>query len=172
MKYRYALPLFVAAFLLQSTVMTHFTVFGKGPNLLLCLVILLPFLYDGYQGIVLGVLFGLLTDVCSSVIVGPTAVGFLIVAILMSAVRKRLYWDSILSIFVAALVGTCLFYLVLWRITATLGGTYTILFMLKALPVLIVYDFAAMLIFYFVIGRRAIRHPQDKSMKGGLIRFE
>ena len=172
MKYRYALPLFIAAFLLQTTVMTHFTVFGKGPNLVLCLVILLPFLYGGYQGAVLGVIFGLLTDLCSSVIVGPSAVGFLLVALLMSYVRIRLYWDSILSIFVAALAGTGIYYLVFWRITATLGGNYAFLYMLKALPVLVLYDFAAMLIFYFVIGRRAIRHPQDKSMKGGLIRFE
>ncbi len=171
MKYRYAIPLFIGAFLIQSTIMNHFTIFGKGPNLLLCLVILLPFFYEGYQGIILGVAFGLLEDICFSVLVGPTAMGFLVVGLLMKAIRRRLDWDSIVSVLSVAVVGTCSYYLIAWRIIALFIETYSFLYVLKGLFVLVVYDFVAMLIFYLVIGKRAVKHPQDKSMKGSLIHY-
>ena len=172
MKYRYAILLFLLAFLLQTTVLHHLALFGKTPNLLLCLVIMMPFFYEGSQGIVLGVLFGLLEDLCFSVLIGPTAIAFFLIALLMGEVRKRLYWDSILSIFITAVIGTSVYYSLLWGIVATFGGTYSIVYMLKGLPFLVVTNFIVMLVFYFTIGKRAIRHPQDKSMKGNLLHIE
>ncbi|MDD2484030.1 MAG: rod shape-determining protein MreD [Eubacteriales bacterium] len=171
MKYRFAIPLFLSAFLIQSTLINYFTFFGKAPNLLLCLVILLPFFYEGYQGLVIGVVFGLIQDICFSVLIGPTAIGFLLVGILMKVIRQRLEWDSIISVLSVAVLGTCVYYLVSWRIIAVFIDIYPLFYMLKGLFFVVVYNFFSMLLFYLVIGKRAVKHPQDKGMTGSLIHY-
>ncbi|MCI5898107.1 MAG: rod shape-determining protein MreD [Anaerovoracaceae bacterium] len=162
MKYRFALPLFLAAFLLQTTVMNHFKVFGTAPNLILCCLIILTFFFEGYSGGVLAILFGLLQDVCFGVIVGPSAISYFAVFLLMKQLRYLFYRDSIFSVLCAAVVGTVPALLLNWAIVAAFGGVYHISYVLKDLPVLIVYHFIVILAFYLLWGRRMIRrHPED-----------
>jgi len=171
MKYRYAIPLFLCAFLIQTTWMNHLTFFGKSPNLILCLAIMIPFFYGGAEGLVLGVAFGLLQDICFSVLIGPSALAMLAVGLLMLAFRQRMDWDSVFSVMIGAVAGTIAYYFILWKAIDIFIDGYSFLYMLKGLPFLVIYHFVAMLCYYFVIGRRAVKHPQDKSMKGGLIHY-
>lgn len=172
MKYRYAFVFFFIGFLLQSTVMVHFSVFGITPNLVLCLVILFSFLYEGNQGFTLGILFGLLQDMCFAIVLGPTAITYFIVAILMGEIRHYLYRDNVLTIFFAAVIGTSVYYILNWGIVTVFGGTYRFLYVMKELPILLVYHFILMVIFYLLVGRRAIRHPQDRYYKGNKLYYE
>ncbi|MEL7658797.1 MAG: rod shape-determining protein MreD, partial [Bacillota bacterium] len=70
MKYRYSFLLFFIGFILQSTIMNHIRIFQMSPNLVLCLVVIFSFLYEGYHGIVFGILFGLISDICFAEIIG------------------------------------------------------------------------------------------------------
>ena len=111
MKYRYGFLLFLFGFLLQSTVFKHLCIMGMSPNITLCLVILLPFLYGGKQGAVLGILFGLLQDLCFGLVIGPMAITYFLIALAMGRLRYTFYRDSLLSIFIAAVTGTVLYVL-------------------------------------------------------------
>ena len=162
MKYRFALPLFLVAFLLQTTVFNHLKLFGTGPNLILCCLIILTFFYEGYSGGVLAVAFGLLQDVCFGVVVGPSALAYFGVFLLMRQLHDAFYRDSVLSIFCATLIGTVSFVAIDWLVVAAFGGVYHIVYILKMLPVLIGYHFVVLLLYYFLYGRRMIRrHPED-----------
>ena len=63
MKHRTVLIFFIAAFLLQSTLVLNFNIAGITPNFILCMTVLFSFLYKGNQGLVFGVIFGLLQDI-------------------------------------------------------------------------------------------------------------
>jgi len=171
MKYRYAFLFFIAGFILQSTVINHLSFIGMTPNIVLCLVTMLPFLYEGNHGLVFGVFFGLLQDLSFSLIIGPAAVSYFIVALIMSAIRHYLYRDSIINIFFASIIGTILYYSINWSIIAVFGGTYDFIYVLKGLPVLLIYHIILMIAFYLLVGRRSIRHPQDRYYKSNKIVF-
>lgn len=162
MKYRYSILFFFIGYLIQSTVMVHFIVFGVSPNLVLCLVILFPFLYGNNQGMVLGILFGLLQDINFSLMIGPSAISYLIVALIMGYIKRLLYRESILTIFFAAAIGTTLYYTLHWIIITIFGGTYHFLYIIKELPILIVYHFLIMVVYYLLIGKKVIRYNQDR----------
>ena len=60
MNYRKAIVLFVIAFLVQTSLLNVIMIKGYTPNLLLCLVVTISFLYENKTyGIVLGAIFGI-----------------------------------------------------------------------------------------------------------------
>lgn len=166
MKYSSALIFFLAGFLLQSTLVLNFSSAGITPNFLLCFTILFSFLYKGYQGAVYGVIFGLLQDIAFSVLIGPSAILYLLIALLMAEIRHYLYRDSILNMLFTSSLGTMLYYIGLWLILMIFKGNYSFMYMLKNVPILLALHFAIAVIFYLTVGKRSIRHPQDRYYKG------
>ncbi len=165
MKNRSAFIFFLVGFLLQSTLVQSFSIMGVTPNFLLCLTILFAFLYQGNQGIIFGLIFGLLQDIAFSVLIGPAAILYFLIALLMSEIRHYLYRDSILNLFFASCIGTGLYYLAYWLILMVFKENYSFLYMLKDIPILLGLHFIVMVIFYLTVGKRSIRHPQDRYYK-------
>ncbi len=166
MKYSSAFIFFLTGFLIQSTLALNFSIAGVTPNFLLCLTVLFSFLYKGNQGPVLGVIFGLLQDIGFSILIGPSAILYLLIALLMAEIRHYLYRDSILNLFFATAIGTGLYYTSFWLILMIFRGNYSFLYMLKDVPILLALHFAVAVIFYLTVGKRSIRHPQDRYYKG------
>lgn len=166
MRYRTAALFFIAAYLLQSSVLRGGGALGVAPDLVLCLTVMSAFLYENRSGAVFGVLFGLAGDLAFSPVVGPAALGYLAVALAMGELRYYLYRDSLLSVGIATVSGTLIFYFILWGIQTVFGGTYHILAMLGRLPLLLVFHLAVNIGFYLLVGRRSMRHPQDRSYTG------
>ncbi len=164
--------LFLSAFLLQSTVFIHLRIIGIAPDLLLCLVVSIAFLFKENIVILLGVLFGLLQDVCFSPLIGPTAIALLILAVFTGYLKGILHKDSMISILIISLTGTVLYQLLCFSIMTVFGGNYAFTHVIMALPVLCGYNFAVMLIIYLTIGRRSIRYPQDRYYRGSYLNIE
>ncbi|GAB1477006.1 hypothetical protein MASR2M70_18420 [Bacillota bacterium] len=167
MKYRNAFLFFLAAFLLQSTLVTSFGIMGITPNFILCMTVIFSFLYKGNQGLVFGVIFGLLQDIGFSILIGPSSMIYFFIALLMSEIRHYLYRDSILNLFFASAIGTGLYYPVHWLVLRVFRGNYRFVFMLKSLPLLFLFHFIIITVFYIAVGKRSIRHPRDRYYKGG-----
>jgi rod shape-determining protein MreD len=166
MKYSSAFIFFLAGFLLQSTLALNISIAGITPNFLLCLTVLFSFLYKGNQGAVYGVIFGLLQDISFSILIGPSAMLYFLIALLMAEIRHYLYRDSILNLFFASAIGTVLYYTAFWLILMIFRGNYSFLYMIKNVPILLAFHFAVVVIFYLTVGKRSIRHPQDRYYKG------
>ena len=135
MKYKYAICLFSVALIIQTTLMNIVSVFGATPNLLLCLVIMMSFLYDyNNSGLVLGVAFGLLYDICFSEYVGITALGFFVVSLFVMLINIALNKESVFSVVIVAAASTVIYTLMYWSIMAMLGSSYKFLYMIQFLP--------------------------------------
>lgn len=172
MRYPYAFLMGGIAFLLQSTMLSHLSIFGTTPNLVLCSVILLSFLYEGTYGMAVGVVFGLIQDISFSLIIGPAAFCNFVVAILIGEVRHFLYRDSVFNLSLAALIGTITYYGLNWLILALFGGIYGIAVLLLKVPILFATQLVVLLVYYLSIGRRSIRHPEDRYYRGNRIYFQ
>lgn len=135
---------------------------GATPNFILCLTLVFSFLYKGYQGIIFGVIFGLLQDIGFSILIGPSALIYLLIGLVMGEVRYYMYRDSILNLFLASAIGTGAYYTLYWLILMVFKGNYTFLHMARGLPILFVSHFIIIVLFYVFVGQRAIRHRGDR----------
>lgn len=162
MKYRYALLYFLAAFLLQSTVLIHFSVLGIAPNLVLCLVARMSFLYEKPYGMVMGIVFGLLLDLCFGPVIGVAALSLFLTALALGFLRGYLYQESVISMFFAALISTVIYEAVYFICLLVLGMEYQILYVLKYLPILILWHSLILIGIYFLTARRMEKYPNDR----------
>ncbi|WP_324823377.1 rod shape-determining protein MreD [Sinanaerobacter sp. ZZT-01] len=162
MKYGHSFILFLAAFLLQSTVLNHLSFFGVTPNLVLCLVIVLTFLYDEYPGIVGGLLFGLIQDLCFGEIIGIASLAYFAIGLSILYVKKLLYQDNVLSILFITISSTLGYYLIYWGVFFLFNGHYHFLYMAKILPISIIYNNIFTIFYYLIIGKTLEKNPKDR----------
>ena len=89
MKYRYSFLVFLAAFLVQGTLLNLFSVFGVTPNLMLCLVVMFSLLYDNQMhGVVFECIFGVIADMCFMMYAGVSSLGYLAVSLIVMFAGK------------------------------------------------------------------------------------
>lgn len=162
MKLKYAFILFFIGFIIQSSVMHHLSIFGVTPNLILCLVIIFSFLFDDYQGIIFGPIFGLIHDICFAEIIGVASVSYILIALFCLELNRHLYRESFISILIASSIGTICYSLLYWGIIRVLGSGYSFIYMLSMQGILLIYNGIVMLILYIIMSRRVIKHPGDK----------
>ena len=166
MKYRYAACLFLAAFIIQTTAMNVFGIFGATPNLLLCLVVVFSFLYDeNNYGIVLGVAFGLLYDICFSEYVGIAALAFLIISLGIMFVKIVMNKEAFLSVIIIAAAATVIYSLVYWSVMALTGSGYSFIYSVRLLPLYILYNAAIVTGLYFIMIKKVIKHHYDRYFR-------
>ena len=89
MNYWKAGIMFLIAFLIQTSLLNLVMIHGYTPHLILCLVIVLSFLYENRMyGVVFGAAFGVLYDICFSNFTGPTGISLVVVAIVILILRE------------------------------------------------------------------------------------
>ncbi len=164
MKYRYSFLIFFIAFILQSTVFNHFGIFGMSPNLILCLVVVFSFLYEGYHGIVNGLLFGLIIDICFAEIIGIASISLFAVTLVCIELKRYLYKDSMVSITIVSLIASALYPLIYWGIYWLLGNGYDFVYVMEKEAVLLAYHVLITWIIYHFVSRSVIKHRGDRYM--------
>ena len=167
MKYRYSFLLFFIAFILQSTVMNYIRIFHMSPNLVLCLVVIFSFLYEGYHGILFGILFGLISDACFAEIIGIASISYFAVALICIEMKRYLYKDSVISIMIVSSVGTAVYALFYWSLYKMLGSGYQFIYAMEKEAVLLIYHIIITLIIYHFVSRSVIKHRGDRYMYRG-----
>lgn len=167
MKYRYSFLLFLAAFILQTTVMNNFKIFQISPNLILCLVVIFSFLYEGYHGMIFGIVFGFISDICFAEIIGIAAMCNFTVALICVEFKRYLYKESMVSVSIVSAVGTAVYALLYWSINRMLGNGADFLFVMKKEAVLLIYHIIITLAIYQAVSRSVIKHRGDRYMYRG-----
>lgn len=158
MNYRTSFLLFFICFLLQATLTKHIAILGYAPNLILCLVIVLSFLYQEQFGLVYGILFGLLQDVFFGELLGIAAFAYVLIALFIRETKRYLYRDHFLSIIVITLTGTILYSLIFYMIIHIFGSELKIMFILKSLPIQFAYQLLVVIALHGVILRMILKH--------------
>ena len=161
MKYRWSFLLYLLAFLLQGNLANLLTIGGTAPNLILCLTVIFAFLYDDqFHAIIFGTLFGLFADLCFYDIAGVSALGYLLLSILIFFVGGNINKEHVLSIVALGAVSTVLFEG--WRFTVfrILGSGQAFISLLRALPLMIIVNIICCAVIYFIIFGLVIRRNQ------------
>lgn len=167
MKYRTSFLIFLAAFILQSTVMNHFRIFEMSPNLILCLVVLFSFLYEGFHGIVYGIAFGFAADICFATVIGVASVSNFAVALICIGLKRYFYKDSRISILIVSILGTVVYSLLYYSLYRMLGNNTDFLYVMEKESVLLIYHLIVALILYQIVSRSVIKHRGDRYMYRG-----
>ncbi len=166
MKYRYAIIVFFLAFVVQGTFLNTIGINHITPNLILCLALSLSFLYeDEYCGVILGIVFGLLTDICYSRYVGIASLGYLLLCMGTILIKEILNKENIASILIVTAAGTFLYNIYYWAVMHLLGSSYGILFVLKQQPIAIAYNLAVVFIIYRVLIKKVVKYHYDRYYK-------
>jgi len=167
LKYRYSFLLFFIAFILQTTVMNHFRIFQMSPNLILCLVVIFSFLYEGYHGIFFGLVFGFISDICFSEIIGVAAMCNFTVALLCIGSKRYFYKESMISVTIVSAVGTSVYALLYWSVNRMLSNGADFIYVMEKDAVLLIYHIVITLAIYKVVSRSVIKHRGDRYMYRG-----
>ena len=163
MRYRYAVCVFLAAYIFQTTLMNAVSVFGVTPNLLLCLVVVYSFLYhESAGGPVFGVVFGLLYDIAFMPHVGVAAMAFLIVSVSIMIISSVMNKEMIASVIIITPIATTVYVLIYWAIMLLLGSNHGFLFVMGFLPYYIAYNTVVVVVLYLFMVRKVIRHRRDR----------
>ncbi|MDR2610829.1 MAG: rod shape-determining protein MreD [Clostridiales Family XIII bacterium] len=169
MRYYAAVPIFLFAFLLQTTVLWKLPVFGSSPNLLLCLVVIFSFLYEERYGLILGALFGVLLDIATSALIGPQAITFVAVYLIVRVLRNVFNHEKLIPDVLMALIATPVNLFLVWLINRICGVPEHIIFVVKALLPLLLMHMAITALLHPLFARTAIRYRSDSRYEGGRI---
>jgi len=162
MKIRVAALVFTAAFLLQGTLLNIVDFWGATPNLILCLVIALTFLYENEHAIYLGVAFGLLGDICFSDMAGISSLGYLAVGFIIVKHRNSLNKEALVSPIILGIAGTFLFNSISWATRLLLGNPFDFLQFLKLQPLYMALNVMVMVLLYFALINHVVKHRSDR----------
>ncbi|QHI73323.1 rod shape-determining protein MreD [Aminipila terrae] len=164
MKMRFAVIIFFVAFLLQGTVLNLFAINGATPNLILCLVVVFSFLYEDFNGLILGVVFGLLTDSCMAQYVGVAAFSYLIVCLIVINMRETINKENIASIIIVSVGSTLIYNFIYYLINAGFGSIYSLTYWLKLQPIYILYNSAIVFLLYLIFIKKVIKYRNDRYL--------
>lgn len=157
---------FIVALILQTTVLKHIAVLGYSPNLLLSMVVVCSFLYEEKIGLIYGAIFGLILDMVSSFYIGPSAIGFVVVYAFVRIMRMFFNHERLLPELLLAVGSTPLFLLVVWAFYKMASAPISIIVILKAMPILIVYNGIIIVLLHLLLIRGVIKHRNDANISG------
>ena len=110
MSFKRVLLLFALCFLAQLSVVNLISFRNLGPDLIMCMMIAITYLYDdGYRSIPFALVFGLLLDVCAHQYIGITPLIYLVVGIIATAARIWLNAEKLVTMAVTGAVCTVVF---------------------------------------------------------------
>ena len=162
MKIRIAVIIFAFAFLIQGTLLNNFAFFGVTPNLTLCLLIAFTFFYEDESAIYLALFFGIISDICFSNIIGVSSLGYLLVGFLIVKLRPLLNKENILASVIFGALGTLVFNIFYWLLTNVNTNQYDLTYILKIQPLYMISNLIVMVLIYFILINRVVRHRNDR----------
>lgn len=163
MSFRKVLLFFIVAFLLQLSLVGIISIGNYGPNLILCVMVIITFLYeDGYRSIPFGIFAGLLLDICSGIYVGITPLLMLVCGIFAAAARIWLNTEKIYTMITTITICTILYDTLYFVAQKILGDPLGIGFVLKQEPVYILYNVAVCTIMFLIMHKKAEEYHNDR----------
>jgi rod shape-determining protein MreD len=169
MRWYIAVPVFFAAFLIQTTLLTGFELWGHSPNLLLALTCVFSFLYREPYGLVMGAAFGALLDVATSGYFGPQAISFVIAFLIARPFGRVFNHEWFLPQILIAALATPVNVFLMWGMGRLAGSPVHLRFAIESLPALLIMHCALAVILHFIFVRSVIRHGIDRKYYGEIL---
>ena len=166
MKYWQVGLLYLAAFLIQPSLLNVINIGGYTPNLILCLTILSTFLYEEeIYGVIFGAVFGILNDIMYSNVVGPMPISLILVALGIIIVREYTNIENIINMWAVSIVSILAFYFLNWGLHHIAGNPVGFRFVFNSVPWIALYSLAVITILYWILIRKLARHRRDRYIR-------
>lgn len=166
MKYWKAGLAFLVAFLVQTSLLNAFSIGGYTPNLLLCLVIVLSFLYeDEMYGIVFGAIFGLLYDICFGTFVGPTAIALVVTAFCIILTREFANIENVVNLWIVSVISFTGYYVLNWILLRIAGNPIGLPVVFSTLPWVTLYSLVVITVMYKILIKKVVRYHRDRYFR-------
>lgn len=166
MKYWQVGLLYLAAFLIQPSLLNVINIGGYTPNLILCLTILSTFLYEEeIYGVIFGAVFGILYDIMYSNVVGPMPISLILVALGIIIVREYTNIENIINMWAVSIVSILAFYFLNWGLHHIGGNPVGFRFVFNSVPWIALYSLAVITILYWILIRKLARHRRDRYIR-------
>lgn len=163
MTFRRVLLFFIVAFVCQLSLAGIFSLYNMGPNLIMCVMVIITFLYeDGFRSIPFALVFGLILDICSSVYVGVTPLLLLIVGIFTAAARIWVNTEKIYTLATTSVISTVIYYTLYFVFYKVLGDPQGALYVLRQEPVFILYNLAVTCLMFLLMHKGAEKYHNDR----------
>lgn len=163
MSFKKVLLFFIMAFILQLSVVGVISIGNYGPNLILCVMIIITFLYeDGYRSIPFAIFTGLILDICSGIYVGITPLLMLVCGIFATAARIWLNTEKIHTLITTVIIATVMYDTLYFTAQKILGDPHGIGYVLKQEPFYILYNVAVCSVMFLVMHKKAEEYHNDR----------
>lgn len=166
MKYWQVGLLYLAAFLIQPSLLNVINIEGYTPNLILCLTILSTFLYEEeIYGVIFGAVFGILYDIMYSNVVGPMPISLILVALGIIIVREYTNVENIINMWAVSIVSILAYYFMNWGLHHITGNPVGFRFVFNSVPWIALYSLAVITILYRILVRKLAKHRRDRYIR-------
>ena len=169
MNYAKAGVFFFICWLVQATLLWRIWPFGAAPSLVLCASVCFAWLYDANYSLVYAIVFGLLTDIQTQALLGPTALALVLCCV--PAYLLRLYFnpERALPAVFAALAATLVYVFALLCVCHAAGAVAGLPPAMRTLPGLLASHAIICFLMHILFVRTIIRHRGDRRYSGGII---
>jgi rod shape-determining protein MreD len=157
--------LYLLAFIFQLTVVNIIGIKSVGPNLILCLTVVITFVFnDGWKCIFFGMGAALLTDICCGSLVGVGPLALFAAGIFSELARERLNTEVLAPLAATGAIATLVYNVLYWGVLKITGDPMDLLYMLKFQIFYIIYNIAVMFVIYYFMNK--IRKKQIRKEDG------
>ena len=161
MTYRKMIPAFIAIPLVQTTLLSAFTVFGATANLPLCFFTLVMFLYEDEQkSLVVGIIFAIISDLTVSRVIGVYPLSMLIVGGLVIVLKRVLNYESKISAIILGILAGVSTTMITAILTALLGSKLSWMRLIKFTGVESLLNVLVILVMYIIMIRSVNKRPK------------
>lgn len=169
MNYAVAGAVFFVCWLVQTTLLWRIWPLGAAPSLLLCAAVCFAWLYSANYSLVYAFVFGLLIDIQTQTLLGPTALSLVLCCIPAYILRRQFNLERALPAVFAALAATLIYVFALWAICHASGAAAGILLTIRTLPGLLLSHAVICFLLHILFVRTIIRHRRDRRYSGGVM---
>jgi len=149
MKKRYLLLIAILVFIIQTTVIQQFRIFGVIPNSMLVLIVIFTFSFKKKEGIQIALFLGLLQDVIISKFVGINTIIYVLIAVLLYEFKEIFSNDQRLNIVIATVAATFFYHVLFGSISFLLADyTKTLSYVIEIMTKEIIYNLVIAYITY------------------------
>ncbi len=136
MKYRYLFLIMLINFIIQSTILQNFRVFGVVPNTALILVVIITVLYGTAEGLKTAATAGIMQDMFLSPALGMNLFIYMSLAFLIGMAEDGLFKDNVLTPIILISISTLYYHILHFGVMYFLRQGSDFMYILKNVYVL------------------------------------
>lgn len=139
----------LAEVVIESTILTFFRIKGVTPDIVLITIIAIGLIYGKKEGVFIGFMGGVLSDILYGSVFGLHALPFMLIGYFMGMISERVYRDNRIIPFLFTIIGTFIYHVYFYFIQYLMGVDFnaydylrnftTISLIINAILIILVY---------------------------------